>query len=142
MRVMLDTNVILSGLFFRGNERALLERIFRNEINGIVSETTLHECQTVIERKFDQDPNKPESLRLLALLGASVEIVKDSQAQSKLDFAKSAIRHANDAPILAAALWAEPDYFITGDNDFFKLLKSVPLKIVTTTEFLKEMSRT
>ncbi len=142
MRVMLDTNIILSGLFFEGNERKLLDAIFHNEFTGVVSETTLRECASVIGRKFSRHPKEKDARRLLSLLEKSMETIEDAVAESQLQFAKTAIRHANDAPILAAALASKPDYFITGDPDFFHLTKSIPLKIVTAAQFLKNMDQT
>ncbi|VVB99202.1 Uncharacterised protein [uncultured archaeon] len=50
-RVIADTNVILSGLFFRGNERKLIEQALLGKIELLLPEHVLSEATAIIERK-------------------------------------------------------------------------------------------
>ena len=52
MRVVLDTNVIISGLNFRENERLVIELARRGRIELYLSNFILHEASGVLTRKF------------------------------------------------------------------------------------------
>jgi len=47
------------------------------------------------------------------------------------------IRDDHDAPILASAIKARPDVFVTGDKDFFKERVRVLIRVATTRETLE-----
>ena len=53
MRVVLDTNVIVSGLNFPGNERLILELALRGRFQLYLSPFILQEVAGVLGRKFD-----------------------------------------------------------------------------------------
>ena len=53
MRVVLDTNVIVSGLNFPGNERLVLELALRGRFELYISDFILDEVAGVLVRKFD-----------------------------------------------------------------------------------------
>ena len=55
MRVTLDTNVIVSGLNFPGNERMVLELALRGRFELFLSWFILGEVSGVLTRKFDWD---------------------------------------------------------------------------------------
>ena len=52
MRVVLDTNVIVSGLNFPGNERTVLELAMRGRFDLVLSPFILQEVAGVLCRKF------------------------------------------------------------------------------------------
>ncbi len=55
MRVVLDTNVIVSGLNFPGNERLVLELALRGRFELYLSTFILEEAAGVLGRKFGWD---------------------------------------------------------------------------------------
>ncbi|MGH2651842.1 MAG: putative toxin-antitoxin system toxin component, PIN family, partial [Actinomycetota bacterium] len=52
MRVVLDTNVLLSAVLFRGLPRSLLESALRGGIDLVTSPTLLMELEELLHRKF------------------------------------------------------------------------------------------
>ena len=58
MRVVLDTNVIVSGLNFPGNERLVLELALRGRFELYLSTFILEEAAGVLTRKFDWDEDR------------------------------------------------------------------------------------
>jgi putative PIN family toxin of toxin-antitoxin system len=135
VRVFLDTNVIFSGLYSsRGAPAAILERFIEGRISVVISQQVLEELVRTIKEKL---PEGLPALRKL-LTGGPPEIQADPSSEQiekltgKLQFA--------DAAILAAAINAKVDYFITGDSHFLEnadLAKECGLKIVTPAQFLK-----
>ena len=66
MRVVLDTNVIVSGLNFPGNERLVLELALRGRFELCLSSFILEEVSGVLERKFDwTEERSAQALRAL-----------------------------------------------------------------------------
>ena len=55
MRVTLDTNVIISGVQYRGNERRMLELADKGRFELVLSPFILDEVQRVLARKFHRD---------------------------------------------------------------------------------------
>ena len=112
MTVMLDTNIIISaGVFGAGRLSELTLRI-ADEFNLVLSGAIIKELWEVMERKFSQ--KKPALERFLKRL--SYEI---SYTPTEIDtdiYPK--IRDKKDYPILASAIIADVDVFITGDGDF------------------------
>ncbi len=56
MRVVLDTNVIVSGLNFPGNERLVLELALRGRFQMYLSPFILEEVEGVLGSKFGWIP--------------------------------------------------------------------------------------
>ena len=135
---MLDANVVLSGLFFEGRERELLKMALRGEMQLVVSEEILLETRAIVERKFSEDAGKRIALEMLALIGRSA--VKAGYAPAHLRAAEGLIRDAKDAPILAAALAAKLDFFVTGDRDFMDGRVASKLRVVSPKGFFEAVA--
>lgn len=68
-----------------------------------------------------------------------ISIIPRSKYNQKLKEAESPITHKKDIPILAAVLYAKPDYFLTGDAHFFtEKIKSI-VNVLTAKEFLAKL---
>jgi len=134
-RVFLDTNVIFSGLYSsHGAPGAILEHFVEGRIGVVVSQQVLEEVIRTIKEKL------PEALPALKtlLINAPPEVGADPSPEAIQHWAKEI--HPADAAILAAAIAAKPDYFITGDNHFLEnktIVEESGLNIVTPAQFLK-----
>ncbi len=60
MKVVLDTNVMISAMFWRGNEYRLLRHILEGKIVAYTSMEILKELKLVLERKFQNKIGKEE----------------------------------------------------------------------------------
>ena len=138
-RVFLDSNVIFSGLHSpQGAPGAILERFIKGGINVVVSQQVLEEVIRTIKEKL------PEALPALKSLLVSMppEVITDPKLEDIKRWAKRL--SVADAAILAVAMLAKPDYFVTGDNHFIEnsdILEETGLRIVTPAQFLKFMER-
>jgi putative PIN family toxin of toxin-antitoxin system len=135
----LDSNVIFSGLHSpQGAPGTILERFIKGGISVVVSQQVLEEVIRTIKEKL------PEALPALKRLLVSVppEVV----AGPKLAEVERWARRLSvaDAAILVAAVAAQPDYFVTGDNHFLEspcIGEETGLHIVTPAQFLKFIER-
>ncbi len=113
MRIMLDTNVIISGMAFTGSERELLDIIYRKKASLILSKFVELETRIVLKIKF---PGKENAFQdFLNLLQS--ELI-DCPSENNIKEAESIVRNQNDAIVLAAALEVKPDIFVSGNLDF------------------------
>ncbi len=108
MRVVLDTNVIVSGLNFPGNERLMLELALRGRFELYVSTFILEEAAGVLGRKFDWDAER--SSQALSALGNAATVIYPRRLPEVIEGG-----HA-DNRILECAVEASADYLVTGDR--------------------------
>lgn len=130
MRVMLDTNVFISMIFFPANQTRELAKRPTDKHQIIVCDYVIEELRLVTDRKF---PAKKIFLdRFFREL--PFELVYTPKTLDVNDF--PTVRDAKDSPILATAILESVDIFVTGDKDFLVLDVEIP-DIVTMTEFLE-----
>ena len=108
MRVVLDTNVVVSGLNFPGNERLVLELALRGRFELYLSSFILEEIAGVLGRKFGWDEDRVSEARRTLEKAASVieprrlpDVIAANEADNR---------------ILECAVEAAADYLITGDR--------------------------
>lgn len=130
-RVFPDTNVLLSGLVFSGNESKLLELAVAGEIRLVISDVVLAEARAVLREKFPKHEGVlDEFLRLVEYESVPAPDVV------AVDKAKSVLRDPNDAPILASILLSAPDVALTGDKDLLTGEVRAFFPILTCSEYL------
>jgi len=133
--VFLDSNVIFSGLHSsRGAPGVILERFIEGQFMVVVSQRVLDEVIRTIKEKL------PESLSALRklLVNAPPEIRKDPLTEEVKRW--SGLLDAGVAAILASAVAAKPDHFVTGDRHFIKnpgIAERAGLQIVTPAQFIE-----
>ena len=108
MRVVLDTNVIVSGLNFPGNERLVLELALRGRFGLYLSPFILGEVAEVLGHKFDWTEER--SSQALRALGDAATVIDPQRLPEVIEGS-----HA-DNRILEFAVEATADYVVTGDR--------------------------
>ena len=117
-RVLLDTNILVSGLVFaKGNEHEILRLVEDRRVTAVLAETVLIEAKQVLNEKF------PGFERLLDLFpgGVEFETVSLSEILPVIDACRNKVADGKDAPIYAAVAITKPDCII-------RSLQRVPLK--------------
>lgn len=130
MRIMLDTNVLISMLFFPSAQfKRTLDYITRNH-KLILSSFVIDELFAVTARKF---PTKKYAIDSF-LSNLSYELVyTPCHMQGNL----FEIRDKNDYPVLYTAIIENIDIFITGDKDFLDIDIEMP-EIMTPADFIEK----
>ena len=128
MRVMLDTNILISTGIFSVNKSTLHVFSIAETYDIVLSTQIIEELHTVVERKFK---NKKHDLeRFLNRL--NFEVATTPSAIDENIYPK--VRDKKDYPILASAIIADVDVFITDDKDFSEINLERP-KIMSLLEF-------
>jgi predicted nucleic acid-binding protein len=131
---MLDTNTVVSGLVFEGNEADLLSMGKFGLCDLIVCEYVLKEVVDVLRSsKFGLIDDEISFLTRYLLTCA--KLYKDAPAKQIMECAHT-LKDKEDAPILAAFLFHKCDYLVTGDKELLEKVENA----VTTKEALKILS--
>ena len=130
MRIMLDTNVLVSALLFPTQKmNTLMEKVTTNH-QLVLSSYIVDELFDVTHRKF---PDKIVTVDTL-LSQLSYELIYTPK-QLIPDLFE--MRDAKDYPILYSAITEDVDVFVTGDDDFSEVEIEKP-EILTPAEFLNK----
>lgn len=130
MRAVIDTNVLISAIFWPGKPKQLLNQVRRGEITFLTSNPLLAELKEVLTR--NDKPFKlseEEAARVLAVIRDLAEIV---QPQSLI----TRCRDEADNRVLECAVEGLADWIITGDKHLLDLGPFEEIKITTVAEFL------
>ncbi len=129
MRVMLDTNVLLSALLFPGERMNRMMRFIFERHRLVLSSFVVEELTYVVKRKF---PGKLKAVDSL-LSAMSFELAYTPQ---ELEPGLFDIRDAKDYPVLYTAIREDVDILITGDKDFSDVDVERP-EILTPAQFIE-----
>ena len=135
LRIALDTNTIISGLFFDGNEREMLVAGLSGKFQLVLSQDILEEVEAIVARKFSGDKDLDAALAFLYDMAMSSEFHQEAFAAG----GASPVRDAEDAVHYAFVLASKPDFFVTGDGDFLALGKVGKTPVVTTRKALGQI---
>ncbi|MBU0957394.1 MAG: putative toxin-antitoxin system toxin component, PIN family [Nanoarchaeota archaeon] len=134
MKIVLDTNVWLSAIFWEGEASRIIEKNKKN-IKILTSEKILSEIISVLSREakfqkyiFDLKLNIEDLLRTILSISKLIE------TKTKLEIVKA---DPKDNIILETALDGKADYIVSYDKHLLNMIEFRNIKIITPGEFLK-----
>ncbi len=135
MRVVLDTNVLLSGLMISESVPGRIVQAWRNaHFELVLSEPMLDEIARVlaypkIRARLHWDKELITNFILLLRFKADITEIEATNVAVPAD--------PKDTPVLATLIANEADCLVTGDSDLLVLRDSYP--IVTPAEFARRL---
>ncbi|MFA5577637.1 MAG: putative toxin-antitoxin system toxin component, PIN family [Tissierellaceae bacterium] len=130
MRIMLDTNVLISVFVFKSK---ILNKVIETivlEHRLVLSSFVVDELKQVVDRKF---ANKLRDLdEFLTVLPYELVYTPEIMDESLFE-----IRDKMDYPVLYTAIIEDVDILVTGDKDFSEVDVEKP-EILTPNEFLEK----
>lgn len=126
MRVVLDTNVLVSALHFGGRPRHLLEAVLSGDHRVIIGNAILSELEAVLVEVCHWRPDRARAAR--GELEALGEVVSPAEVPRLC-------RDPDDDEILAIASAGHASALITGDADLLALANYGQVRIVTVADF-------
>lgn len=137
-RVFLDTSVVFSAaLSASGGARKLFLLGEAGFLRLVVGPNVLRECQEVIQRKASS--SLPTLAQLLSM--GQVE-TSDIPSARQIELARTLVHYSPDAYVLAEAMNARPDWFVTHDKEHFlknRLQTDPPFEIGTPGDLLQAL---
>ena len=136
MRWVIDTNVLVSALIWRGTPRALLEEGFAAGVRFLTSPALLAELQATLLYPKLQAAQRQRDLDPVALFDAA-RIILLSIGSPPLPAPVS--RDPDDDAILACAVAGEAGLIVSGDGDLLTLGHFQQIPIVTAAQALTQL---
>ena len=130
MRAVVDTNVFISGLFWGGRPRRVMDLAAAGRFQALTSAELLLELEDVLTEDFEV-PQERVDLVLRDVLSYAEMIVPGEEPSV-------AVRDVDDVKVIACAIAGRADCIITGDRDLLSLGDVQGISVLTPAQFLRE----
>lgn len=136
MRVVADTNTIVSGFLWKGSPARLIDTAIAGRLHLLASVELMDELIEVLSRsKFDKnfaDAGLNAEI-ILARYRLLVEMVQPTE------IGETPLKDTDDNIVLACAVGGKADYIVSGDRHLLKLESYADIPIVKVTPFLEKL---
>ena len=129
MRIVVDTNVLASALFFGGKPGELLRLILSRSVSAVATQEILDEYQDTIDYLLEKYKGRELHFSAVPIYSA-MEIIP---AKTRV----AVCRDSDDDKFISCAIDGQCYYVVSGDKDLLTLKKYRHVKIVTISEFLE-----
>jgi putative PIN family toxin of toxin-antitoxin system len=131
MRVLIDTNVLISAAIFPAGAAAKAYlKSTEQPYSGVLCDFCVDEFKRIVRKKFSKYETFADAFLAAALVSA--EIVGTPTGESA---GEAAVRDINDRPIFRAAVLSGVDIILSGDKDFLESGIKKPVSL-SPAEFL------
>ena len=127
MRIIIDTNIVISGLFFKGLPKKLLSELDELKFEICINEEIFDEYT----KKINQKILKPKYRLDKALREKFFSNLQSFESVSDL----KVCRDPDDDKFINCAIDAKAIYIVSGDNDLLTIKNFAGVEIVTAREF-------
>ena len=137
MRAVADTNVVVSGLLWRGSPRRILDAARAGNIDLFTTAVLLAELEDVLGRKklAERLASAGVVSRDLVLgYAALASVIKPAEIEPVI------LGDPDDDAVLACAVAADSDVIVSGDRHLLDLKRYRDIPIVTAAALVAEMS--
>lgn len=132
LKVVIDTNVFVSGLFFNGPPFRILRAWQNGQFRMAVSEEIIDEYKRVIE-------SLTQKLGDIDLDAVLERLVIDAEMVAGYSFELPVCEDPDDDKFLACAMLSKSQYLVSGDKHLLKLGTFLETAIVTPRHFLDNL---
>lgn len=132
LRIVLDTNVIVSAIIFKGKPREIYDFALSERVTTITSSTLLSELTGILTKRF-----LLSSAEVNGIEHEVREIFEVVNPKKSIHVA----RDVDDNQVLEAAVEGTCQYIITGDKDLLDLKMYHQITIVTPGDFLQLLKK-
>ena len=129
MRIVIDTNVIASAIFFGGKPEQLVEMLMQRDLVAFVSKEILQEYQATVDELAAKYPQRKVLVPLTHIAGACKIIETTSDIHI--------CRDPDDDKFIECAVDSRSIYIVSGDKDLLDIKQYQNVKIVTVADFFK-----
>jgi putative PIN family toxin of toxin-antitoxin system len=130
-KVVLDTNILVSALLFKGELAAIVDLWEKGKIMPVLSKETFAEFKTVLE--YPKFSLTVQEIKVIV----EEEMLPYFEVIEVADNIRGICRDADDDKFIACAVSASADFIVTGDRDLLDMVKYKSIRIVSASVFLK-----
>lgn len=132
MRIIVDTNVLASGLFFKGLPFKILQGIKQGKYRIVVSQDIADEYKKTVDKLANRFPNLINANAQLELIVLSSNIC---QPQKLIE---SVCADPNDDKLIACAIASKTKIIISGDKHLLDVSGYKGIEVLTPRRFLEK----
>ena len=135
MRIVADTNIFISGIFWEGNFSSKVISLWRNRKIDLISSVPIIEelVSNLKGFKIKMDEETVQEWENMILENAVLV-----EPEEKIDIVKD---DSDDNKFIEAAVTGKASYIVTQDNHLLKIKEFRGIKILTPKEFLNEINK-
>ena len=131
MKAIIDTNVVISGLFWKGPPADILAAWLTNKFEWIVSVDILAEYHTTLQSLEAKYPSPASAWSFLRGVSLSARLT------IPIDLGEQVCTDPDDDKFIAAALAGHAGIIVSGDKALLKVDGYRDLRIMKPAKFLK-----
>lgn len=135
MRIVIDTNIVVSGIFFGGKPAELLKLVLLGRsISAVATREILSEYQATIDYLLGKYNGRKLNFTPVPLFSA-MEIINSASNIALC-------RDPDDDKFISCAIDGKCLYIVSGDKDLLALKEYQNVQIVTVAKFFRLLSET
>lgn len=134
MRIVVDTNIIISAIYFGGLPRALFELFERGDFEVVASHSIIEEYEEVIHRV--QKKSKSRDPKEIAHF---IRVITEKSILIQPRHRKKYSRDPDDDKFIHCAQSGKAIYIVSGDSDLLDLEQVDDIEIITAREFVNRI---
>ena len=131
MRIVVDTNVIASAVYFGGKPYDLLKLIMEEKVSAIASKEIVDEYEEILARLQHKFPKLSKSIPFQEIVGKLTVIKVSSDIRI--------CRDSEDDKFISCAVDGRCIYMGSGDNDLLSLKDYDGIEIITVAQFFERL---
>lgn len=131
MRIVVDTNVIASAVYFGGKPYDLLKLIMEEKVSAIASKEIVDEYEEILARLQHKFPKLSKSIPFHEIVGKLTVINVSSDIHI--------CRDSDDDKFISCAVDGRCIYIVSGDNDLLSLKDYDGIEIITVAQFFERL---
>lgn len=130
MRIVIDTNVLISGVFFGGLPRKILSSVVNREITACATTEIINEYEEIVQEMIERKSGHIDKTILAPLIKAMEIIEPISHVEI--------CRDPDDDKFLECAKDSHALFIVSGDRDLLVIGKYEDIQIVTAKDFCEK----
>ena len=130
MRIVIDTNVLVSGVFFGGFPRKILSSVVSQKITACATAEIINEYQEIVQEMIDRKQGHIDKAILTPLINAMEIIEPITHVEICHD--------PDDNKFLGCAKDSQALYIVSGDKDLLVIEEYENIQIMTAKEFYEK----
>lgn len=133
MRIVIDTNVVISGTFFGGCPRKVIESVGKNGLYACATLEIVNEYEEIVDEMIRRKQGRLRRDILKPFIGGLKMIDSFTKAEVSRD--------PDDDKFISCAVDAKALYVVSGDKDLLEIGRYRFVEILTAAEFCAQHLR-
>lgn len=129
MKIVIDTNVVMSGIFFGGAPQKVLQSVLDDKTDAFATVDILQEYEEIADEMVERKQGHIQN-RLFNKLMEKLEVI---ESNTVVDIC----RDPDDNKFLSCAIDSHALFIVSGDKDLLTLNAHEGVEIITAGEFCK-----